>query len=158
MSDDQFREPSMSSQPRFITAALVIAVVGNFAASISSAAIEPRQIEGRWKATPRELVIDITACGDRFCGRLVTSGSDCGPIVLSVANEPDTKGFSPLLMRGTLDIPGEPSYKIGVSVSDNLKMRIFGDMSPPLLFQRTYPFIAHLARIGDATCRAGATS
>lgn len=148
----------MISQPRFITAALVIAVVGNFAASISSAAIEPRQIEGRWKATPRELVIDITACGDKFCGRLVTSGSDCGPVVLSVANEPDTKGFSQLLMRGSLDLPGEGSYKIGVSVDDTLRMRIFGDMSPPSLFQRTYPFVAYLARVGDASCRAGTTS
>ncbi len=148
----------MTLQSRSIAAAFVIAIVGNFAASISVAAIEPRQIEGRWKASGRDLVLDIAACGDKFCGRLVTSGSECGPTVLSVVNEPDTKGFSSLLMRGRLALPGERAYKIGVSVYADLRMRIFGDMSPPSLFQRTYPFVAHLVRTGDATCRAGATS
>ena len=143
---------------RSITATVVVALLGNFAASVSPAAIEPAHIEGRWKSNNRDLVLDISACGDKFCGRLVASGSECGPAVLSVTFQHETNKMDGPQITGSLNLPGESAYKVRLVVDANLRMTILGGMSSPSLFQRSFPFVAHMARIGDARCRAGVTS
>jgi hypothetical protein len=117
------------------------------------------EIEGRWEGDSirdgdgREaVVLDVSRCGEKYCGRLVTARGRCLWPVLSVvptaktssrASEPTFDGQ----MNGT---------KVRVTITAG-KMLIVGRADPSWR-RRTFPYSASLARIGDAHCGPSPTS
>src|SRR5712691_1126032 len=55
-------------------------------AGVAKADIQ-RTFEGRWVANNKSLTLDLSRCGDGWCGTEVTSAGSCGRTVLRVGNE-----------------------------------------------------------------------
>ena len=116
-------------------------------------------IEGRWENAKQDLVLDVARCGERYCGRIVTSGDQCAQTVLTVSPKAASAQVSQPAFEGELALPGRGHpYKARVSLTAAGKMQILGDDVEPSFVRRSFPFHALLARVGDARCRSSATS
>ena len=116
-------------------------------------------IEGRWENAKQDLVLDVARCGERYCGRIVTSGDQCAQTVLTVLPKAASAHVSQPAFEGELALPGRGhSYKARVTLTAAGKMQILGDDVEPSFVRRSFPFHALLARVGDARCRSSATS
>jgi uncharacterized protein (DUF2147 family) len=116
-------------------------------------------IEGRWENAKQDLVLDVARCGERYCGRIVTSGDQCAQTVLTVSPKAASAQVSQAAFEGELALPdrGRP-YKARVTLTAAGKMQILGDDVEPSFVRRSFPFHALLARVGDARCRSNPTS
>jgi uncharacterized protein (DUF2147 family) len=125
----------------------------------ASTALAAQGIEGRWETNARDLVLDISRCGEQFCGQAVKSTSECDRTVLTVAVNATSQTFD-----GELAVPGRAKpYKVKISITangstDGARMVIVGDDVEPSFVRRTFPFRALLVRAGDATCRPNPVS
>jgi uncharacterized protein (DUF2147 family) len=59
----------------------------------SGAALATQGIEGRWKTNAGDLVLDISRCGDQFCGQEVRSNNECDRRILTIAVNASTETF-----------------------------------------------------------------
>ncbi len=68
------------------------------------------EIEGRWSAGSEKIVLDLTRCGERFCGQYVQADGQCGRTVLTL--DLDTAQSSERMdgvrLSGILNLDGEP--------------------------------------------------
>ena len=120
----------------------------------SSAALAGQEIEGRWETKTKDLVLDISRCGQQYCGQAVNSNNQCERTVLTVAVNATSQTFG-----GELAAPGRAKpYKVKLSVTNAERMVIVGDDVEPSLVRRTFPFHALLARAGNASCPSKPTS
>ena len=125
----------------------------------SSAALAAQDIEGRWETKTKDLVLDISRCGQQYCGQAVNLNNQCERTVLTVAMNATSQTFD-----GELATPGRArAYKVKLSVIRDAEagpatMVIVGDDVEPSLVRRTFPFRALLARAGNASCRPKPTS
>ena len=75
-----------TSVMKFIPRAMAGLMIGAFCvADVANAQDRPNtppELEGRWIAQHRPLVLDILRCGKGWCGVEVISGSTCGKTVL----------------------------------------------------------------------------
>ena len=116
-------------------------------------------IEGRWENAKQDFVLDVARCGERYCGRIVTSGDQCAQTVLTVSPKAASAQVSQPVFEGELTLPGRGHpYKARVTLTAAGKMQILGDDVEPSFVRRSFPFHALLARVGDARCRSSATS
>lgn len=158
------------------------------AGPVAPGAAASADISGRWTGTPSgydmikrdcgpagcKLVLDITACGDAWCGvRVETSGTDkseqCVPGVAMrmtpkkpiPAEDEDTTtksfegklelaaGSQPYVIEAHVWQPGTSDTKL------NRQLRIIGDTgSEMLMLRRSFPLQATLERVADATCKS----
>jgi uncharacterized protein (DUF2147 family) len=138
---------------------LRVTAIAGISAFVSTGAMAGQDIEGRWETNTKDLILDISRCGERYCGQAVNSGNTCERTILTVAHNATSQTFD-----GELAVSGRPQpYKIKVSftrAADTVpaKMTIVGDDVEPSLVRRTFPFRALLARVGDAMCRSKPTS
>jgi hypothetical protein len=137
---------------RFLTVPLAVLGALAIGAALEGASGEPG-IEGRWEDAKQALVLDVSRCGEKYCGRLVTAGDQCGQTVLTVT--PTAKAPSQAsepTFEGDLDLRERPrAQKVSLTIAAG-KMRIIGETDPRVL-GRSFPFHALLARVGDAHCR-----
>lgn len=107
----------------------------------------------------RRLVLDVSRCGEGWCGVLVGKDGLCGATALRLgAGRPGrnqviefdgrlelASGVEPYTIRATL----------GSAEGDGPMLWLTGDTGGEYrLYRRTFPFEAQLARSGDAVCRA----
>jgi len=123
-------------------------------ASSAGLAEHAPSIVGRWESKTKDLILDINACGEQFCGQAVNAANQCERTIMRVAVNRASQTFD-----GELATPGRAKpYKVKASVTSAEKMVIVGDEVEPSLVRRTFPFRAILARVGNASCRPDPTS
>jgi hypothetical protein len=145
------------------------------AAPLEFAALATPSLAGRWSGTPHaikhdasrcgpdgcRLTLDIVACGSGWCGIEVERGDACGAQAMQLATHKDkarTNTFEGKLSLGA----GTQSYVIEANVVPRdaqfpERIYIIGDTgSEFMMFRRSFPFHATLARIGDAVCASSA--
>src|SRR5262245_41807091 len=121
---------------------------------VSGSALAAQGIEGRWATKAKDLVLDVSRCGEQFCGQAVNDTNQCERTVLTVAHKGTSQTFD-----GELAVPRrERPLKVKVSLTNDGQMLIIGDAIEPSLLRRTFPFRALLACVGNAGCRPNPTS
>jgi len=126
-------------------------------AGVAKADIE-RTFEGRWVANNKSLTLDLSRCGDGWCGIEVTSAGSCGRTILRFGNEDGG------LAAGHLELDAEAlPYTITIQLvrrnpNDPETLIISGHMRGDTVttfrpWRRIYPYMAEFTRVGDTTCR-----
>ena len=102
------------------------------------------------------LTYDIVACKEGWCGIAVKDDKSCGTVGVRLAADAK-EGDS--AFKGKLELAkGAAPYAVeawfgAAKDSNTVQLHFLGDTGPELLmFRRSYPFEANLARAGDATC------
>ena len=147
--------------------------------SITAASVSaPVSIAGRWSGSRYgygarttadgcedglcTLTLDIMACGSEWCGIVVNKDQTCGVEAMHVKGgaQPDRKNA----FTGKIELAkGSDAYVIeawyapasdeAVGADAAPRLSIVGDTGPELMmFRRSFPFSAELARAGDAKC------
>jgi hypothetical protein len=130
-------------------------------AAPASATGEPG-IEGRWEDAKRALVLDVGRCGQKYCGRLVEAGGQCGQTVLVVVPRA-YRGYrpfqaSPTTFDGEIVMRNRPRANQVTVIITAGKMEIIGEARWDVLRRAPPPLQALLARIADAHCWPSPTS
>lgn len=119
-------------------------------------------LEGRWadEARADKLVLDISSCGEGWCGVKVAEGK-CGATVLRVKLAEETPHPGRDEFTGKLELTaGAQPYFVSMHVwraAEADRLQIIGDTRGDLSrFRRWYPFTAHMVRRGNAECRPDA--
>jgi hypothetical protein len=105
------------------------------------------------------LTYDIVACKEGWCGIAVKDGKTCGAVGVHLTADA-TQGENAFkgkleLAKGAAAYAVEAFYRID-KASNAVDLHFLGDTGPELLmFRRSYPFEATLARAGDTTCTLG---
>lgn len=143
---------------------LIIALVSVFcvAAVAWSAPLPPEAINGRWVSQERKLTLDISRCGEGWCGVEVRSDASCGRTQLHVAIEKKDVERRPIgdevLFGGRLDLAANTlPYVVQAALSqDEAGLRLFVRGHTGGIFsamRRTYDFNGLFVRTGEPTCR-----
>jgi len=144
-------------------------VAGTMLATFCVAAVAKaegdRPFEGRWAALNQSLTLDLSPCGDGWCGVEVTSAGSCGRTMLRTrSRSPEETGF--IIGRLELAAQARP-YTVALHLfkrgpdgdrrllrgtPDTLMIR--GNSGGEFDFmRRMYPYMVAFARVGDAACR-----
>lgn len=105
----------------------------------------------------RRLVLDVSRCGEGWCGVLVGKDGTCGATALRLgAGGPGRHEGQEF--TGRLELaPGAEPYTIHATLGSNdgsPRLWLTGDTGGEYRFyRRTFPFEAQLSRSGDAVCR-----
>jgi uncharacterized protein (DUF2147 family) len=150
------REASMISAAKWSLRAPIMMAICTL---VSGGGLAAHEIEGRWETKAKDLVLDISRCGEHYCGQAVNSSNTCGRTILTVGHNATSQTFDGELVVSGRALP----YKVKVSTTRAAdaapgKMTIVGDDVDPSLARRTFPFRALLARTGDAVCPSKPTS
>jgi hypothetical protein len=116
---------------------------------------------GRWVSKEASLTLDITRCGEGWCGVLVTNNKSCGHTALRVAESPQdavhqTDKTRELVGRLQLAANTEP-YGVRTALTRDdggaMALRIAGHTGGIFsAFRRSYDYNQLLVREGDAAC------
>ena len=149
------------------------AAAGDEAATKTEAAA-PVSLAGRWSGSYYgygrskaaqdcgdggcSLTYDFVACNDGWCGIAINDDKTCGAVAVHFAVDAEQGAGS---FKGKLELAkGAAPYAVAAwystdEESGTRELHLVGDTgSELLLFRRSYPFEANLARTGDATCKA----
>jgi hypothetical protein len=112
-----------------------------------------RTFKGRWVAIDNSLTLDLSPCGDGWCGIEVTKAGGCGRTMLRARNEDgQLTGQFELTTQSWPLTTTLHLFRRSPSDPDMLKIRGHtGGQSPP--WRRIYPYTVELARTSDVTCR-----
>jgi hypothetical protein len=125
-------------------------------AGVAIAAPAGTDFGGRWQSKKPALTLDISRCGDGWCGVTVTSGSTCGGTVLRL--DAGEQGKDTTRLVGSLQL-AQASQPYGVQANlyrrDNGQtLLINGHTGGRFQFpRRTYDFQAEFVRINDPSCQ-----
>ena len=159
-----------------VAVALLFGTVGDVGAqSAGDGRINEADLIGRWSgravhiarpatAGARDdlpLTLDIAACGDRLCGRLVTAGT-CGLPVLELAAKGKSR-IGEASHTGRLALPGEPvldvhAFLLPENGARPAQLLIRMDAAPLYSRRLTSGFTASLDREGSSACEPQRTS
>jgi len=123
---------------------------------VAGVAMAEPSFDGRWVAENQSLTLDLSRCGEGWCGVEVKAGA-CGRTVLRVAADSPDEGRHPI---GRLELAPEARpmpikihlFKRATGAFDSLM--ILGDSGGRFdLMRRTYPYMVAFSRSGDAACR-----
>lgn len=136
------------------------------------AALAAPSIAGRWSGQPYAikndpercgragctLVLDIVACAGGWCGIEVDQKNACGAEALQLKTHRDAKRTA--AFEGKLSLGKETqTYVVEAWLNDReegqpARLQFIGDTGPELmLFRRSFPFHATLAKVGEAVCK-----
>ena len=149
----------------------VLATAAPLAAGAADNGLKPMQIAGRWmgdtyaKTAGGTMTLDISPCGNAWCGVKVESGDKCGATALKVESvEPVDTPSDSMQFNGQLELAaGTEPYTVHLWVvppgeSGQLTMQMTGDTGGQYrAYRRSFPFEAQMARINDAVCHAPAS-
>jgi hypothetical protein len=149
---------------RVVAASMVTALCVAGVARAAPLDHAPPEIEGRWVAAKRNLVLDITRCGEGWCGVEVTNGKSCGAVVLRFELKRPENSRDSLLepaLFGRLELAAETRpYAVQVlfyesTARDPVRLFINGNTGSTFdAWRRSFPFQAVFARLGDPLCTA----
>ena len=113
--------------------------------------------EGRWVSEKANLTLDVSRCGEGYCGVEVTNGSTCGRTLLRAAVKPGT-GRDQVVGRLEL-APGSQPFAVALNIvpsRENTPAKLSlighsGDEFQP--FRRTFSYHNLFVRAGDAVCK-----
>jgi hypothetical protein len=113
-----------------------------------------RTFEGRWVAINQSLTLDLSRCGDGWCGIEVTRTGSCGRTLLRAGNDDSGE------LTGRLELAAQAQpYTIAMhlfrrSPSDPETLMIRGHTGTRFdPWRRMYPYMVSFARTSDVTCR-----
>ena len=113
-----------------------------------------QMFEGRWVASNRSLTLDISRCGDGWCGIEVTQTGACGRTVLRARSD-DGGQLTGRLELATKSQPftvGMQLFRPSPSAPEMLAIHGHtGTRFEP--WRRMYPYMVAFARTSDVTCR-----
>jgi hypothetical protein len=129
-------------------------------AGVAKADIQ-RTFEGRWVAKNQSLTLDLSRCGDGWCGVEVTNAGSCGRTILRVAKG---TGNDDGQLTGQLELAVQAQpYTIAIHLfrrkpndPETLVIRGHTRGDGGTQFQpwrRIYPYMVEFARVGDTACR-----
>jgi len=162
------REPI--ARARSITAMLGGAILASMIGALcvarmalaEPAALTPSDFEGRWVSQGTKLTLDISRCGEDWCGVIVADNA-CGYTALRANDRSFDQALRPLdrpELIGKLQLAAnaEP-YGVIVSLSreksGSRALFVAGHSGGTFAaFRRTYDYKELLVRGGDATCRS----
>lgn len=114
-------------------------------------------ITGRWTLAARGLTLDISRCGEGWCGVEVRDEA-CGATVLRVSPQEGAEERPYFVGRLDFEDPAK-RYAVHVARIETQTLQILGDTGPgPYFVRRSLPLVARLSRTGPATCRAAPVS
>ncbi len=117
-----------------------------------------RKSRGDCGSGPCTLTYDVVACGADWCGIAVGKDDVCGAVAMKLASAGDPD--RPNSFKGNLELAkGSDAYVVEawwrapLEGEDKPYLSMVGDTGPELImFRRSFPFSAELARSGDAKC------
>ncbi len=115
------------------------------------------EIAGRWTAEKGQLVLDVSKCGEGWCGVKVEGGA-CGIIALRLGT--GRKSEWAVLYDGRLQLaPESAAYVVQADLlprleDGQLRLNILGSFGPASIFTRVYPFHQLFVRSDKADCLA----
>jgi hypothetical protein len=115
-----------------------------------------RTFEGRWIANNQSLTLDLSRCGNGWCGIEVTKAGSCGRTVLRVTEgSPDDGGA----LYGRLELATHTQpYTIAMHLfrrnpNDPETLMIRGNTGTRFdAWRRMYPYMVAFSRVSDVTC------
>ena len=135
-------------------------IVASYAAKVvhplRAESVKP-DLSGRWTSATGNYVLDITRCGDDWCGVKLKTDQSCGALALRLAARPDAT--DPHRLGGTLNLdPAVQLYQVTATVTPRdaarpSELRLSGTPDTSGLPTRVIPFSDRLVRGPDATCR-----
>jgi uncharacterized protein (DUF2147 family) len=135
---------------------------------MSVRALEANAIAGRWQTQDRSLIIDISRCGEEFCGRRVVlrdqgvpTDLGCDRMVLRVRLGQKQPQPNLLAFVGQIDLADKGGhYAADVVIMDGRpgRLHIGGRKEDTSPFARSLPLDLEMARVGDAACEPTPTS
>ena len=126
-------------------------------AGVAIAAPTSADFGGRWLSKKQNLTLDVSRCGNGWCGVEVTSGSTCGRTVLRL--DAGDLGTDTMRLTGSLQL-AQASEPYGVRAVLNRRGNV-----PALMItgntgerfsqfpRRTFDFQAEFVRIDDPACQ-----
>jgi hypothetical protein len=146
---------------------LAIAMLATFCvagvAAAASAPIAPDDLIGRWVAAEQRLTLDVSRCGDGWCGVEVKADASCGRTQLRVGGADEAVNYGPaggpLGLSGQLQLAANTKpYQVRATLSrvsgGALGLFIAGNTGGKFaLARRTYDFQGLFARTGDPVCK-----
>jgi hypothetical protein len=114
-------------------------------------------IAGRWTADKGSLMLDISRCGDGWCGIKVEGGA-CGIIALRL--EAGRGSDWAVSYRGRLElVPQTAVYLVQAELLPRLadgplRLNIVGGAGPAFIYTRVYPYHQLFVRSDKAGCLA----
>lgn len=123
------------------------------------AAVTPAEFGGRWRSEKQKLTLDLSRCGNGWCGVEVTKGTACARTVLRL--DSGEQGRDPAGFSGRLQLaPESESYGVRTILQargGSMVLVITGHTGGSFQFaRRTFDFQAEFVRIDDAVCRPDA--
>jgi hypothetical protein len=121
------------------------------------AAVTPVEFAGRWLSEKQKLTLDVSRCGDGWCGVEVTNGTTCGRTVLRL-DAGEQHGNEPVRFVGRLQLAPESEpygvHTILLSRGDAFALVITGHTGGSFRFvRRTFDFQAEFVRTNDVVCQ-----
>ena len=137
---------------RSVTVGMITAVC---VAGMAIAAVVPAEFGGRWHSDGKNLTLDVSRCGNGWCGVEVTNRATCGRTVLRLDDgEHDSGSMS---FSGSLQLAlGSEPYGVRTVLQrrgDALALIITGHTGGRFQFaRRTFDFQAEFVRVDNSTC------
>jgi hypothetical protein len=124
------------------------------------AALTPVEFGGRWLSEKQKLTLDVSRCGDGWCGVEVTNGTMCGRTVLRL-DAGEQGGSEPVRFIGRLQLAPESKpygvHAILLRRGDVPVLMITGHAGGRFSFaSRNFDFRAEFVRTSDAVCQPDA--
>lgn len=142
-----------------VAAAMVAGLCVGGAAAAQTLSATGTEIEGRWVNEKRSLTLDISRCGEGWCGVQVKNDA-CAQTALRIATKAVQEGAT-VSFNGRLTL-AEKAAPYAVSATLYAKdgavlMRLMGNPGNELeLWRRIYPLNELMARSGPSQCKPDA--
>ena len=158
---DTNRRPSIRAKSNTGAVVKNLVTVGIIAAccvtGMAIAAVTPVEFGGRWLSEKPKLTLDVSRCGDGWCGVEVTNGTMCGRTVLRL-DAGQQGGNEPVRFNGRLQLAPESEpydvHTILLRRGDVLALKIMGQTRGRLrVASRSFDFQAEFVRTNDAVCQ-----
>jgi hypothetical protein len=127
-------------------------------AGMAIAAVTPVEFGGRWSSEVQKLTLDVSRCGDGWCGVEVTNGTTCGRTILRL-DPGEQRDNESVKFIGRLQLaPESEAYAVQTILlrrGGMLALMIRGHTGGGFQFaRRTFDFQAELVRTNDAVCQS----
>lgn len=144
----------------FRTVALYSLIVAIYATGVAHplrAQTPVPDLSGRWTSARGNYVLDITGCGDDWCGVRLKADRSCGALALRLSARPDAT--NPHRLAGTLNLDASVQLSritataMPLDAARPAELRLSGAPDTSGVPTRVIPFIDRLVRGPDAACR-----
>jgi hypothetical protein len=144
---------------RHLAAAMVAGLCVGGAAAAQTLSATGVEIEGRWVNEKSNLTLDISRCGDGWCGVQVKNDA-CAQTALRMAAKEEHEGTT-VSFRGRLTLAEKAApYAISATLyarDGAVRLRLMGNPGNELeLWRRWYPLNELMARSGPPQCKPDA--